>query len=187
MTVRWEPRWESDLTTAEHDVLAELLGTVLGAIRAEDAQHFTGGRSWAGQRPEFRLLGYDEDGLVAHIGVLRRFLRVGETDQLVADLGLFAVRRDAQRRNLGSELLAELAKLLNELAVPFGFLGCRDELVPFYSRNGWQRLPGVTVRHGAPWEPREQLRFDEPLFVLPVMADLADWPAGDIDRNGMEV
>lgn len=187
--VRWECRWEGGFSAAEHTEIAEHLALTLGQVRAEDAEFFRDGCSWAGGRPEFRLLGWDEDGLAAHIGVLRRYLRVGAVDQPVADLGLFAVRPDSQRRKLGSELLTELRAILVDLDVPFGFLNCRPQLIDFYERNGWQLLAErTTVRQVDPRDPRLVVAFQKPTFVLPVKSSLDTWPAGDvIDRNGLEV
>jgi nodulation protein A len=187
--VRWELRWEGSFAPAEHDTMADLLGLALGQVRPADADIFVGGRSWAGARPELRLLAHDELGLAAHIGVLRRNLRIGATDVAVADLGLFAVRPDSQRRKLGSELLAELQKVLLDLGVPFGFLNCRPDLIDFYSRNGWRLLPAeVSLRHVHPGDPLQVLTIGGPVFVLPVAADLDSWPAGEIiDRNGWQV
>jgi nodulation protein A len=181
-------RWEGGFSAAEHEAMARLLGWTLGQVRAADAEFFVDGRSWAGARPEFRLLGHDDQGLAAHIGVLRRFLRIGNADVAVADLGLFAVRPDSQRHKLGSLLLSELHAILRELTVPFGFLNCRPGLIGFYQRNGWHLLPGeTTVRQVDPRDPGQILEHREPSFILPVTAGLEAWPAGTIDRNGWEV
>jgi nodulation protein A len=187
--MRWELRWEGSLSAAEHEKMADLLGLALGQVRPADADIFVAGRSWAGARPEFRLLAHDEVGIAAHIGVLRRYLRIGATDVAVADLGLFAVRPDSQRRKLGSELLAELQQVLLELGVPFGFLNCRPDLINFYSRNGWQLLPAeVCLRQVHPGDPLQLLTIGGPAFFLPVTASLDSWPAGEvIDRNGWQV
>ena len=187
--MNWETIWESELTLAGHRAIADLLRASLGGIRAEDAALFDGARSWAGARPEFRLILRDELGVLAHIGVLRRQLRIGGQDQLVGDLGLFAVRPDRQRTGLGSALLAELQNAMLGLDLPFGFLGCRPELVPFYAANGWHLLPSdVRVRHIDNRDPWAVVTFTEPAFVQPLRCRLSTWPKGDvIDRNGMEV
>jgi nodulation protein A len=187
--VNWETRWESDLSPEEHRAIADLLRDSLGGVRAEDAEHFQGARSWAGARPEFRLVLRDDCGVLAHIGVLRRHLRIGERDQLVGDLGLFAIRPDRQRTGLGSALLTELRGVLFRLDLPFGFLGCRPELVPFYERNDWHLLPSdVRVRYIDNRDPWTIVTLQEPAFVQPLRSPLAAWPKGDlIDRNGLEV
>lgn len=189
MSTDWEPHWESALTTPDHRAIADLLRDSLGGVRAEDAAHFPDARSWAGARPEFRLILRDGDRVVAHIGVLRRFLRVGGRDQLVGDLGLFAISTDRQRTGLGSALLTELRGLMLGLDLPFGFLGCRPELVPFYAANDWQLLPAdVRVRHIDNRDPQLIRTMPGPAFVQALHTPLTDWPKGDIiDRNGMEV
>jgi len=129
------------------------------------------------------------DGFHAHVGVLRRYLAIAGRHQLVADLGLMAVRPDLQRTGIGSSLLAGLHKTLIDLGIPFGFLGCRPELIPFYGGNGWCRLPGdVKVRYLDNRDPWKLVTLAEPLFVLPVSAPLSAWPESAlIDRNGQEV
>ena len=187
--MNWELRWESELAPEEHRAIAGLLRESLGGVRAEDAEHFHGRRSWAGARPEFRLVLRDAYGVLAHIGVLRRYLRIGERDQLVGDLGLFAIRPDRQRTGLGSALLTELHGVLLGMDLPFGFLGCRPELVPFYQASGWHLLPSdVRLRYVDNRDPWTIVTLCEPAFIQPLRASMGTWPKGKlIDRNGLEV
>jgi len=75
---------------------------------------------------------------VAHLGILRRFLRVAERDasQLVGGVGLVAVDPDLQGRGFGAELLARTALTLRALDLPFGFLTCDEQVAGFYAAAG---------------------------------------------------
>lgn len=66
--------------------------------------------------------------------------------------------------------------------VRFGYLGCREEVVPFYERAGWQRIE-VTERHVSIRDPGEIVIADAgPILIFPTR-DL-QWPPGDIDLHG---
>ena len=101
-------------------------------------------------------------------------------------MGLVGVDPDYQGRGLGRRLLAEAALALNSQALPFGFLTCAPELVPFYSAGGWQQAVGLTTRMiDTRLQPES---FTGPAMVLPVRASFADWPTGGtVVRDGLEV
>jgi nodulation protein A len=181
--IEWTLRWEADLSADDHTALA----TLFSRYYPQDHATFTGARSWMGARPEARVIGYDGDRPVAHIGFVRRMLRLESGgSQLVGDVGLVGVDPDYQGRGLGRRLLAEAALALNSQALPFGFLTCAPELVPFYSAGGWQQAVGLTTRMiDTRLQPES---FTGPAMVLPVRASFADWPTGGtVVRDGLEV
>ena len=178
----WASAWEDDLTADEHRRVCALLSAAFP--RSTD---FTGTRSWSSGRPELRLVAWRDGVAVAHIGVLRRFLRVPERDVsvLVGDVGLVAVTPQAQGAGLGAELLRRCDGVLRGLDVPFGFLTCGEHVTPFYERCGWVRASGGTRMIRA--DGRVQV-YGGASMVRPVHATLADWPAGClVDRNGLEI
>jgi nodulation protein A len=67
------------------------------------------------------------DPPIAHLGLLRRFLRVPDSGAslLVGDVGLVAVDPDFQGKGIGGELLNQTSRTMTDLALPFGFLTCR--------------------------------------------------------------
>jgi len=111
--LRWRLVWESDLSDDEHAALARLFGRAY----PRHAERFSGGRSWSGARPEARVVGSLDDRPVAHLGLLRRFLRVPATGAslLVGDVGLVAVDPDLQGRGIGRRLLDQARQVLLEL------------------------------------------------------------------------
>ena len=105
---------------ADHVELSDFFRKTYGRTGAFEAKPFEGGRSWAGARPEFRAIGYDAHGIAAHICILRRFIKVGEVDLVVAELGLYAVRPDLEGFGISFSMHA-VYPVLQKLGVPFVF------------------------------------------------------------------
>lgn len=181
--LRWTTRWETSLAPREHDDIAALLARSY----ASTTTVFTAGRSWAGARPELRLLGRRGGELVAHAAVIRRFLRAPDHDAsvLVGDVGLVAVHPDRQGLGLGVALMDAVAGTLSRLGLPFGFLTCDPDLRPFYGRAGWQPLLGHVLRSISIDLTLEDHRHNG--MLLPVHRSADEWPSGPIERNGQEI
>lgn len=182
--LRWALAWENDISTERHASFARMLA---GAY-PDYAELFRGERSWSGARPEARIIGDSGDRPIAHLGLLRRFLRVpgNGASLLVGDVGLVAVDPDFQGQGVGSTLLDQSRRMMTELGLPFGFLTCRPGVVPFYESGGWRMMNGQVTRMIDNGHQAESYRG--PAMVLPVHGQLSDWPeACVIDRNGLEV
>jgi nodulation protein A len=178
----WALTWEDDVTAGEHALLAELLAQAFPRSLA-----FVGTRSWSSGRPELRLVARRAGRPVAHLGILRRFLRVSERDTsvLVGDVGLVAVAPQERRTGLGRGLLRRGDAALRGLDVPFGYLTCGEHVAPFYERCGWVRVSGGTRMIRA--DGRVQV-YGGVSMVREVHASLAEWPDGClVDRNGLEI
>ena len=178
--MRWHLHWEADLVRADHDALGALLVEVYPAHEATFRA-----QSFAYARPEGRIVGYDGERPVAHLGFLRRMLRSDAGALLVGDVGLVGVHPALRGTGLGKRLLLETAAAFERLALPFGFLTCRPAVVPFYASGGWQQITGQITRmldeHG------EHETYSGPALVLPVRAALAEWPRATVIRDGLEV
>ncbi|MBB4380293.1 NodA family N-acyltransferase [Bradyrhizobium sp. SBR1B] len=193
--VRWRRRWESELGLSDHAELAEFFRKSYGPTGAFNAEPFQGSRSWAGARPEVRVIGYDERGLAAHVGLLRRFIKVGGVDLLVAELGLYAVRPDLEGLGI-SHAMRVMYPILHELGVPFGFGTVRSALekhmTRLVQRHGLATLMnGIQVRSTQPgvYPNLSPTRIEDVIVVVfPVGRPIGEWPAGTvIDRNGPEL
>ncbi|MET3524845.1 NodA family N-acyltransferase [Mesorhizobium abyssinicae] len=181
--VRWRLCWESELELSDHAELAEFFRSTYG-------KPFEDNRSWVGARPEFRAIAYDSGGIAAHIGLLRRFIRVGSVDLLVAELGLYGVRPDLERLGIAYSIRV-LHPVLDDFGVPFGFGTVRHTMQKYVARLGRNGLAavlsGISVR-----STLRDARLDLPptrtedalVVVVPVKRSISDWPAGSIDRNG---
>ncbi|WP_018240597.1 NodA family N-acyltransferase [Ensifer sp. BR816] len=192
--VRWSLRWENGLQLSEHVELAEFFNKTYGPTGEFNAKPFEGSRSWAGARPELRAIAFDSGGIAAHMGLLRRFIKVDGVDQLVAELGLYGVRPDLEGLGIAHSIHAMLP-VLQELGVPFAFGTVRHALqrhVERFAKHGPVTvLSGIRVQSTLP-----EARTDKPptriedalVIVLPVGRPISDWPPGTvIDRNGPEL
>lgn len=177
----WSQHWETELAAAEHDAIAALLTVAFPRTAA-----FAEGRSWVGARPECRLVARTDGRPVAHAALVRRFLRAPDEGRsvLVGDVGLVAVDPAQQGTGLGAALLGRVAAVLDELALPFGFLTCGPEVAPFYRRHGWraadQPLHAIDVHHHVETDRANGM-------LLPVLAGPGDWPRGRLVRDGEEL
>lgn len=181
--IEWTLCWEADLPEHEHIALAALFARYY----PRDAAVFTNGRSWMGARPEARVIGRHDGRPVAHLGFIRRMLRLESGGSvLVGDVGLVGVDPDFQGSGLGGRLLTEATAALSALELPFGFLTCAPAVVGFYATGGWRQAQGQVTRMIDTGLRRET--YTGPALVLPVTASFADWPAGQtIIRDGLEV
>nr|CDY73152.1 N-acyltransferase [Bradyrhizobium sp. ARR634]CDY73158.1 N-acyltransferase [Bradyrhizobium sp. ARR697]CDY73167.1 N-acyltransferase [Bradyrhizobium sp. ARR777]CDY73183.1 N-acyltransferase [Bradyrhizobium sp. ARR823] len=193
--VEWRLRWENELQLADHAELAEFFRNSYGPTGEFNAQPFEGNRSWAGARPELRIIGYDARGVAGHIGLLRRFIKIGGVDLLVAELGLYAVRPDLEGLGI-SHSMRVMYPALQELGVPFGFGTVRPalekHLTRLLERQGLATImSGIRVRsaHREVCPDRSPVCIEDVLVVVfPVGRSINEWPAGAlIDRNGSEL
>ena len=182
--ISWESTPENDISPLVH----QQLNTLLRAAFPYTVDQFRDGRSWAGARPERRVIGWADGRPVAHTGLLRRFLRVGGQEQLVGEVGLVAVHPDLQGLGAGRALADRTRQALASLELPFGYLNCMDSVLGYYTSAGWIEVSGADTRH---YEPDDELTAvvttARPL-ILPVAADAVSWPAGPrIERDGTEL
>ncbi|MDA9420897.1 NodA family N-acyltransferase [Bradyrhizobium sp. CCBAU 53380] len=193
--VQWSRRWESELGLTDHAELSEFFRKSYGPTGAFNAQPFQGSRSWAGARPEVRVIGRDARGVAAHVGLLRRFIKVGGVDLLVAELGLYAVRPDLEGLGI-SHAMRVMYPILQDLGVPFGFGTVRSALekhmTRLVERQGLATLMhGIRVRSTQPdvYPNLSPTRIEDVVVVVfPVGSSIREWPAGTvIDRNGPEL
>jgi GNAT superfamily N-acetyltransferase len=175
-------RWETALTERDHIALAGLLRSAFVGVPDE----FTGSRSWAWARKEARLWLADGSGApVAHLGVERRLVAVGQAEVLVAGVGEVAVSPDAQGTGLGARLINELrARLRTEFPADFGFLLCGGSVEGFYLRAGFTRVTNP-VRYLDPTDERTVREDNSPTMVMSGRRPMTDWPDGLVDLRGM--
>lgn len=159
----------------------------LGALF--DDEYLAEHGSWNPDRPygyspaDVHTLAYVDSVLVGHVGFQRRTITVGAGEVPVAGTGGVLVRARARGAGLGVRVMARAQQaMIADEFVRFGYLGCREEVVPFYERAGWQRIV-ATERHMSMRNPDEIVIADAgPILIFPTR-DL-QWPPGDIDLHG---
>ncbi|WP_119870334.1 GNAT family N-acetyltransferase [Frondihabitans sp. 762G35] len=176
---------EGDLSLDDHEGIAAMLARAFPSY----SHWYQGARSWAGMQPERRVVARSGDVVVAHAGIRRMFVTVGETDLPVAAVGMVAVSPILQGTGLGGRLLGLVDEALRDLDVGFGVLETGEETKPFYSRHGWIPLDSVTGHYndftadGA----STLVSSDGAWLIRPIRAALDEWPVGDIRWNGQMV
>lgn len=181
-SIDWSVVWETELREADHRELAAFL---LAAY--QQPKHFHDDHSWAGGRPELRLIGRIDGAVVAHLGIARRHLRVVENGAgiLVGDVGLVGTDIERRGQGLGVALLERAEQELAELGVAFGMLNTGDGLERFYRAGGWLRAEG-TEFHSIGIDGQAEV-WHEAVMYLPVTAAASDWPDGVVQRNQQEL
>lgn len=176
---------EGELTLDDHEAVTAMLSRAF-----PDYSHwYQGARSWAGMQPELRVVARSGDVVVAHAGIRRQFVTVGETDLLVGCVGMVAVSPILQGTGLGTQLLRLVDAALDHLGVPFGALEAGEDVQPFYRKHGWEPLEGVTGHYndftadGA----STLVSTDDGWLVRPCRSERPAWPAGDLHWNGQVV
>ncbi|MCS4276568.1 aminoglycoside 2'-N-acetyltransferase I [Mycetocola sp. BIGb0189] len=126
------------------------------------------------------------DGVpVAHIGFQRRVITVGEREVVVAGVGGVLVSADARGTGLGRRVMLHAQTAMRAAdGIEFGYLGCRDEVVPFYESAGWHRFR-VRETHLARGDATRLVSADNPnVMICAVSRQPAEWPAGSINLRG---
>ncbi|MBP0625152.1 NodA family N-acyltransferase [Cupriavidus consociatus] len=189
--IQWKLCWENDLQLSDHIQLADFFRRTYGPTGAFNAKPFEGGRSWAGARPELRAIAYDSQGVAAHMGSLRRFIKVGGVDVLVAELGLYGVRPDLEGLGISHSIRA-MYPVLEELRVPFAFGTVRYALKNHFARL-FRHGMGTILEGARARSTLANIHLDLPptrieevlAVVLPIGSSLCEWPVGTtIERNG---
>ncbi len=143
------------------------------------------GPTYAYAPMRWRVLLFVGGELAAHVGIDEREVTVGGRPVRVGTVGGVSTVPAWQGRGLATLALdTALAFIRNELGAPFGFLTCRDHLVPFYARRGW-RLLLVPVRFAQPATGCVELARPYEAMVSP--CGNAAWPEGDVDLRGLLV
>jgi GNAT superfamily N-acetyltransferase len=121
-----------------------------------------------------------ENEIVCHVGVVDRTITVGGRPWRVGGLGGVATAPAWQRRGCARQLMETAAAFLrDELRVAAGLLICGDERVAYYSRLGWQWVPGPLLID----QPQGKVVL--PCNIMVLLFGETAWPAGPIDLCGL--
>lgn len=122
--------------------------------------------------------------VVGHVGWARRTVAVGGDEVEIAGVGGVLISDVVRGERLGSRLMDSAAESMKTASgVAFGYLGCREEVVSFYTSCGWTRISAAERSIDTSGRPSEDPP-GQPLLILPVEVELADWPVGAVDLRG---
>ncbi|WP_237704722.1 GNAT family N-acetyltransferase [Nesterenkonia sp. F] len=121
---------------------------------------------------------------VGHVGWARRVIDVGGAEVVIAGVGGVLVSCSWRGRRLGERLMSAAAQSMQAAQdIDFGYLGCHEGVVPFYTACGWRRITAVEHFIGRDGAPAVE-EAEAPLLVLPIRRPVEEWPGGEIDLRG---
>jgi hypothetical protein len=135
--------------------------------------------SW---RPkDLHLLLYVDGRAETHIGLLRHTISVGDRSLRVCGVGGVVTAHASHGKGYASHAMRYAgAFMCRELDVDFGLLFCRDPLVPFYERMGWQKVLAPVLIE----QPEGPIQSPMNVMVLTCGA-AGEWPAGPVKLNSL--
>ena len=129
------------------------------------------GLTWLPKKEHFGIR--HGDRLVAHAGLLRLPVTIGDTETEVVGVGGVAVAPDRQGRGLARLVVQAALDHARTMGPQHALLFCRPALVPLYQRLGWHPL-GTEVLVEQP----ENRLVSMPLrTMVTALHDNAYWPS----------
>lgn len=175
--------------TRGHD---DLTATDLASLAALfDTEYRASFGPWTPERPygyaghDVHILARRGSRIVGHAGFQRRRIAIGAGKLTIAGVGGVLVAPEVRGTGLGTQLVdAAAAAMRSRTGIDAGYLGCREDVVPFYESCGWRRI-AASERH------IDRLSGEvvekppgPPLLILSITLALEDWPSGMIDLRG---
>jgi GNAT superfamily N-acetyltransferase len=138
------------------------------------------GFKWRKKDLHFTL--YSEGRATSHVGTLIDKVTVNSRTITICGIGAVVTRKDAQNKGLASKLLAQVMKWAKESTdAQFGFLFCREAMVPFYESMGWKLIEGVVLIE----QPSGEMESPIPAMVYPLRGNDTEWPPGEVKIGGL--
>lgn len=133
---------------------------------------------------DVRVLAYHHDKIVGHVAAQRRIIQVGTQRVVVAGIGGMLVAPAYRKHGIARRMLVRLQEAIRTvLFADFGYLGCREEVVPFYTACGFRRL--YTTETSVNRLTRKTVTATHtPIMVGSGLRPPAAFPDGPIDLNG---
>lgn len=170
-----------DLSSIDLEMLEELFD--------REYRHLFG--SWNPDAPygyspaDIHVLAFSGQMLAAHVGFQRRLITVGSREVIVAGTGGVLVDEHFRGTGLGGRVMREAQTLMRgNSGIEFGFLGCRQDVVPFYESTGWVQID-ATERCLSRLDQKSIIEsHGGPNLICSAQRDSSQWPIGDIDLQG---
>lgn len=105
-----------------------------------DAGFFSTSRIWHGSAPEYSVLGYNADVLIAHVGIIVRNIIVGDTEARIAGIQNMAVSPGSRKSGIGLEIIEKAMAEARRRNIKFSVLFCVPALEKYYSKLGWHKI-----------------------------------------------
>lgn len=173
-----------------HADLAE--DQVSGLRRLFDQEYLADFGEWTPDAPygyssaDLHTFGVGADGrIVGHVGTQRRRVRVGDESVTVAGTGGVLVCQSKRGAGLGSRLV-KAAQHASRTTAPadFGYLGCREEVVPFYLACGYTRIRRTEIHVPRLDHTSIVTEADALVLICAGTRGVDMWPSGTVDLCG---
>ncbi|HEL2109786.1 TPA: GNAT family N-acetyltransferase [Streptococcus suis] len=133
---------------------------------------------------DYHLLAYLGEDLVGHMGSQVRTISVGAEECLIAGIGGVLIAPDVRGKGLGRDMMSRLLEENTQtLAVDFSYLGCREEVVPYYEACGFYRINRMET-HVDRLTGKEHRQVSTTIMIASAKKDKKEFPEGDIDLKG---
>ncbi|WP_338932570.1 GNAT family N-acetyltransferase [Streptomyces netropsis] len=116
------------------------------------------------------------DRLVAHAGLLRLPVAIGDTRTEVVGVGGVAVAPDMQGQGLARLVVTAALDHARTMGPQHALLFCRPPLVPLYQRLGWHPLDKDVLVE----QPETRLVTMPLRTMVTPLRDKAHWPSGPV-------
>ncbi|MFJ3861871.1 GNAT family N-acetyltransferase [Streptomyces sp. NPDC090085] len=132
------------------------------------------GLTWLPKEEHFGIR--QEDRLIAHAGLRRLPVAIGDAETEVVGVGGVAVAPGMQGRGLARLVVAAAVDHARTMGPHHALLFCRPPLVPLYQRLGWHPLDTDVVVE----QPEGRLVTMPLRTMVTSLRDAARWPAGTV-------
>ncbi|HFR3770424.1 TPA: GNAT family N-acetyltransferase [Streptococcus suis] len=133
---------------------------------------------------DYHLLAYLGEDLVGHMGSQVRTISVGAEECLVAGIGGVLIAPEFRGKGLGRDMMTRLLEENTQtLVVDFSYLGCREEVVPYYEACGFYRINRMEILIDR-LTGKEQQQISATIMIASAKKGKKDFPEGDIDLKG---
>ena len=127
----------------ERELAADLEAAIRRALVMcfpKDAEFFSHSRAWHGSAPAFSAVIVENEGVIAHLGVVLRRITVGGVSVEVAGIQNACVLPKHRGRGLCRKMLDTAMAEAKDRGADFGVLFCVADLVEVYGRCEWKQL-----------------------------------------------
>ncbi|HFI0790256.1 TPA: GNAT family N-acetyltransferase [Streptococcus suis] len=174
------------LFSSTEDLLAKQVQAIKDLF---DREYRDGYGEWNLKQPygyapqDYHLLAYQGEDLVGHMGSQVRTISVGAEESLIAGIGGVLIAPEFRGKGLGRAMMTRLLEENTQtLAVDFSYLGCREEVVPYYEACGFYRMERLERSIN-----RLTNMSQEELSIVMIASGQKNWrnfPSGRIDLHG---
>lgn len=146
---------------------------------------------WTREQPygyasfDLRALAFVDNHVIGHVACQKRTLLVGGQEVIVAGTGGVLVHPDHRQKGIAQQLLGHLQRAsVEQLGVAYGYLGCREAVVPFYEACGYVRIEAE--EHSLERMTHQPvIATGTPIMICDGTESVTTFPTGIIDLQGL--